>query len=169
MTQQVRNLRHGKVTVKDGSGTPKVLEIAPMKGDLKFDEHSKTQIVMNRGRLDSRIEGDQEPINITFQVQFAQWSYANAGVGVSPRDAIHGPEAPPATNSAQAWVSVNPCGPYAVDLFFDIANPCDPGKAEHLVFRNFHADSIGFAEGDPANMLTVTGTAFVISPERSYN
>lgn len=157
-----RNLRDGVIRVMDGSGTPKTLKIKISDGDFSYKVNKPTSIIMNRGIIDSRKKGDEKATDISFTVKFEQWSFDNADAGISIYDALNG------VGGATSWVSTDGCGPFSVDLMFEMINPCDPTKSEQLIFRKFHADSVDFKEGNETNTLTVSGNALVGEPDRDY-
>jgi hypothetical protein len=158
-----RNLRDGTITLRDGSGTPKTLVIPISSGDFSFDINTPSFIVMNRGKIDSRKAGDQQPVDISFSVMFEQWSYGSGlSTGISVADAFLG------IGGASTWVSTDACGPFSVDIQFDMVDPCTPGKKETLVFGKFHADKLSFKEGNEANSLSITGKALAQLPTRTY-
>ena len=157
-----RNLRDGIIRVMDGTGTPKTLKIKISEGDFSFKVNTPNFIVMNRGVIDSRKKGDETPSDISFTVKFEQWSFDNADAGISIYDALKG------VGGANDWVSTDGCGPFAVDIMFELINPCDTTKSEKLTFLKFSADSVDFKEGNETNTLTVSGKALVGEPNRSY-
>lgn len=165
----VRNFRDGKLIIQDGTpSTPNQLEILGAEGDFNFTEVENTNIIMSRGKIAGRTTGDEEALSITFSFKFEQWSY-EAGEGVDP--AIYGispVDALKQRGGAAAWVSTAACGPYSVDLILEIDNACGGVGKEVLTFQKFHADSIDFSEGDEFNTISVTGTALVSSPVRTW-
>ena len=160
-----RNLRHGTLIIRDGTGTPNTLTIPIMDGDLSFNVKRPQFIVKNRGQIDHRRSGDQEAMDVRFSFKFEQWSYSSgAATGISVVDALS------KTGGAASWLSVDPnCGPFAVDLLFRIADPCNANSYEQLIFPNFSAEDIGFKEGDAANMIDISGKSLAVTPTRSFS
>jgi hypothetical protein len=157
-----RNLRDGRIIILDGSGTAKTLTIPISEGDFAFTINRPTFIVMNRGKIDSRKQGDEVPVDLSFSIKFEQWAYSNGNTGMSVPDVLQG------INLANDWISTDGCGPYAVDIKFEVDNPCDPGKKEVLVFGKFTADTLSFKEGSEYNSISVSGKALQQLPTRTY-
>ncbi len=163
-----RNLRDATLKIVDGTAdTPLYLEIPIMDGDLSWSEKHPTMIVKNRGKIDSRKEGDEEAMEVSFSFLFEQYQFATGeATGVSVHDALYGTGG--AAAEGAAWVSTDSCGPYAIDLEFTIANPCADGEAEVLTFPKFHADKFDFKEASEANKCTVSGSSLAQVPGRDY-
>lgn len=158
-----RNLRDGKIILQDGSSTPKTLEIPISAGDFAFTLNSPTFIIMNRGKINSRKNGDEMPTDLSFSVFFEQWSYGNGSAsGISVADCFQG------VGGASDWVSTDPCGPFSISIVFEMDNPCAVGEKEVLTFGKFHADTIAFKEGNEYNTLSITGKALQQKPTRTY-
>lgn len=165
MAASTRNLRHGKLILRDGTPvTPLELIIPIMDGDLDFTITIPTFIVKNRGKIDHKREGDETEVDIKFSFKFEQWSYATgAATGISPADVLlH-------TGGASAWISSGPsCGPFAIDLVYQIADPCGSGAYEELVFTAFNPESVNFKEASEFNTISVSGKALTNLPERTW-
>lgn len=155
-----RNLRDATITIKDGAAATLVIPIS--SGDLAWTEKRPTTVLKNRGRIDSRKNGDEMEMDLSFSFMFEQYSHDNGGTGISVIDALKG------KGGASAWVSTDSCGPFAVDIEFKIENPCSPGEYEVLVFPKFHADTLSFKEADPADTVAVAGTSLATEPTRTY-
>ncbi len=160
-----RNLRDARIYLYDATPvTPLKLLIPIDNGDLSWTVHDQSKTILNRGRLHSRRQGDEIPIDMSFTIKFTQYQYAEgSATGVSPVDILlH-------QGGASAWVSTdNCCGPFAVDLKFEVTDPCDITKAELLTFVKFHAETVAFKEGDDFDTITVNGMAFTTRPSRAY-
>jgi len=160
-----RNLRDGSITIRDGSGTPKVLVIPISDGDLAFEVSALSMVLMNRGVIDSRRSGDEVPCSISFSFTFEQWQFAaGLATGVSPRDVLAGDGGA----ITAGWVSTDACGPWAVTLEFKVLDPCNANKYEILTFSKVHMDKFSFKEGKDANTVSVSGTALQTKPARTY-
>lgn len=159
----VKNLTHGAITIKDGGAgsAQNSLAIPVDEGNLEFTVRREAQTVMNRGSLYGFTEGVEEPVTLSFTIKFEEWLSDTSGTP-SPVDALR------QTGEAAAWVSTLACGPYCVDLYFLISPPAGCGETnEQLIFADFHADEIRFAEGEEYNTLVVSGKALVLAPTAS--
>jgi hypothetical protein len=160
-----RNLRHGKLIIRDGTlPTANELIIPISDGDLDFTITYPTFVVKNRGKIDHKRTGDEVEIDIKFSFKFEQWSYASgASTGVSPVDALT------KKGGAAAWASTGPsCGPYSIDLVFQLENPCNATESEQLVFPAFNVESLNFKEGSEFDTVSVTGKALAFEPTRTW-
>jgi hypothetical protein len=165
MTLHTRNLRDSSIKLVDGT-TPTALEllIELDGGDLAFTETNNVTTIKNRGRISHRRIGDEEEMEVSFSAKFVQWSYSEgAATGISPMDALK------KRGGAAAWVSTDEaCAPFAVDLHFIIADPCNAGMYETLVFPKFTVTSMAFSEGDDSDMVRITGRSLATAPTRTY-
>jgi hypothetical protein len=164
MSGTTRNMRDGTIIIRDGSPTPKTLTIKIDEGNFNFSVKTPSFVVMNRGRIDSRKTGDETPTDINFGVKVEQWSFDYVDTGISINDALRGIGGA----LAAGWVSTDECGPFSVDIEFRMKNPCNPAQYEQLIFRDFHAEQVSFAENAEANTLQVQGNALVAEPERVF-
>ena len=164
MSASTRNLRHGTLILRDGTlPTPNLMTIPIMDGDLDFTITIPTFVVKNRGRIDHKRVGDETEVDIKFSFKFEQWEYQNANTGVSPADALL------QKGGAANWISSGPsCGPYAVDLVYRIADPCNANNYEELVFAAFNPETLNFKEGSEFNMISVSGKALDFLPDRAW-
>ncbi|MBA3761740.1 MAG: hypothetical protein H0X04_00155 [Chthoniobacterales bacterium] len=159
----VRNMRDTVLKIQDGTPvTPLSITVPCMDGTLEFDEDTPASVIMHRGKIHSRREGDEVPCKVKFEIKFEQWQ-ASAGVsGTSVRDALK------KEGGASAWVSTDACGPFAVTLILDITNPCTPAEKETLTFNDFHCEKIKFKEGSDFHTISVEGTCLAVKPVRTY-
>lgn len=165
MAASTRNLRHGTLILRDGTPvTPLALTIPIAEGDLDFTITKNIINVMNRGKIDHKREGDEVEMDIKFSFKFEQWSYASgSATGTSPIDALL------KQGGASAWVSTGvSCGPFAVDLVFQVKDPCSATAYEQLVFSGFVPESVNFKENGDANMVSVSGKAQISAPVRTW-
>lgn len=166
MTAKTRNLRHGELTIKDGSGSPKTLLVKIAQGDVKWTVKRPSFIIKNRGKIDHRREGDEEAMDVSFGILMEQWSYDDGDTGLSPVDVILGTAI--AKDSPNSWVSQDGCGDaWSVSLLFKIYDPCDPTKWEMLEFPNWHSDQTQAAEASEANTISFSGMSLATSPIRT--
>ena len=158
-----RNLRDAQLFIIDGTGTPNVLQIPIMDGNLAWTFHNPTVTVLNRGKLYNRRTGNDKEVDASFEFTFSQYAYASGGSGTpSVRDALT------QKGGASAWVSTDiSCDVYATNLVFEIADPTNPTMSEQIVLPYFCVDSIAFKEGDP-DKCTVTGKCFATDVTTTY-
>lgn len=164
MSQRTRNLTNGQITLVDGSTTPKTLVVPIEDGNLRFNVRRPAKVIMNRGRVAGLAEGNEEPMNASFSAKFEEWTgrtlTAFATIPSVP-DAMH------RKGNASTWVSTLDCGPYCVDIRFDLTNPCEASgidQTERIVLPDFHCDEVGFEEGDNADMTTYSGICATLEP-----
>ena len=160
---RVRNLTHGQLTIKGGtSGQSLVVPIE--EGNLRFSVRRPVKVIMNRGVIDSFAEGNEEPMSVSFNFKFEEWR----GRTLTAYATIPSvPDALRQKGNASAWTSSLECGPYCVDLQFDLDNPCTANgidQTERLVFPDFHADEVSFEEADDADRVSVSGMCLALEP-----
>jgi hypothetical protein len=163
MTARTRNLRHGELSVIDGSGTPKVYNIKIAEGDFAFEVTKNAAVVMNRGKIDHRTQGDEAPMSLSLTLKFEQYEYDSAETGLSPVDVLLGS----AIAKTAGWVSSDGCGDaWAVTFVLKVYDPCDTTrtKYEQFEFPDFHTDKVSFKEGADFNTLAITGTSLATEP-----
>ena len=161
---RIRNLTHGQITIVDGSGTPKTLAVPIEEGNLRFTVRRPVKVIMNRGQVDSFAEGNEEPMSVSFNFKFEEWRGRTLTAYATVPSV---PDALRKVGNASDWTSTLDCGPYCVDVRFDLSNPCTASgidQTERLVFPDFHADEVGFEEADDANRVSVSGMSLALEP-----
>lgn len=165
--KNTRNLTHGLLTIVDGGagGAQKTLEIPVQEGDLQFTaDPDPAVVVMNRATLSHFTAQAKVPVRGRFTIKFSEWKGKGfSGANPSPYDAMT------KTGNASSWVSVTECGPYCVDLKFDISNPCSGAgtgvdQAESLLFENVKCGPFSFREGSDYDRIEVEFTALTTAP-----
>lgn len=152
----VKNLRDGKITIKDGTGTPNTVELTCDNGLLEFDEAFNNVPIYDRAALDHWRKGRDEPKSVSFEVDFSEYQSDTGGSDVTPAEALK------QAGNASGWASVASSGDYCVDLEFQIAAVDSGEVTEILTFGKFVADSIAFSEGEEKDTLRVEGRAFTL-------
>lgn len=161
---QTRNLRHGHLTIKDGTTTTKTLAIPIDEGDLQFDAEDMAPLVQNRGVNSHFSKAVQSPCNVQWTMKFTEYTGKSLGSATpSPLDALR------QQGLASGWKSTEACGEYVVDLSFLIDNPCSAAgtgvdQTETLLFADFHLDKWQFKEGKEYNTLVAIGRTLGIQP-----
>jgi hypothetical protein len=133
----VFDLKNATLEILDGSTNS--LEIKLGDGTFSFSETQNREYIMNRGKLYSVRDGDETPVDISFNFI---WEYLKADTGNPPsvRDALY------KINNASTWVSSDSdaCNPYAVDLRLTLDHPCTEDKKEVYYFSDFRQEKLDF-------------------------
>lgn len=128
------------------------LEIRIGEGTLTFDEKRKIEYKLDRGRLFSVRQGDEEPMDIRFDFI---WEFLTA-VGSSGTPTIE--DALKNRGEASDWISSDtddPCAPYSVDIIVRYRPPCDGIDGENIVLPKFRWE--GLNHDAKAGTVAVTG------------
>jgi len=159
-----RNLRNSTITFEDGT-TPTALGllIASEEGNLSFTVGDEAPIIRHRGALQGFADPIEQPVELSFTINFREWTgNTNAATVPSLHDALRG------VGNASAWVSTRDCGPFVLDLVFQINQPSNCTDAnemdETLRFSDFRADSFEFSEGEEMDTIVCSGRALVTAP-----
>lgn len=164
MAIRIRNLTHGQLTIVDGSGSPNTLAVPIEEGNLRFTVSRPVKVIMNRGRIGTFAEGNEVPMSVSFTAKFEEWTGRTLTAYATVPSV---PDALRKKGNASSWTSTLQCGPYCVDLRFDLSNPCTASgidQTERLTFPDFHADNVGFEEGDDSDMIPVDGMCLALEP-----
>jgi len=134
------DLKQATVTIKDGAAH--TLEIRIGEGNLNYTETKNMEYKLNRGLLDEVREGDEAPIDVTFDFV---WDYLRgpssvSGSGGTPtiEDALK------QVGAAAAWTSSDSdaCRPYAVDLVILYTPDCSTGDQEEITLPDYRFESL---------------------------
>ena len=131
---------------------PQELEVRIGTGNLTYTEARNLEYELDRGRLDSVVEGDETPVAVTLAYVY---EFVRTGTNevISPVDAVKG------INAASGWVSAgsDPCEPYAVDLIVCYEVPCSTVavQTEVTTLREFRFDQLQYDLS--AAQISVTG------------
>lgn len=107
-------------------------------GTLSYTENKEMEYRLNKGKLDTVREGDDQPLEVSLDFV---WEFLLASVGLEPslEDAIK------KRGEAATWVSsdtVDPCTPYAVDVEIEHDPPCGGAQRELIVLPDFRYESL---------------------------
>ena len=129
----VIDLKETTIKIKD-AGVNEV-EIKIGEGNLTYSEKRNIEYFKDRGNLDLVREGDEEPVDLSFDFVWEWLRTNNATVTVE--------EALKQTGAAAAWASTGgTCEPYAVDLEL-IYNPtCGTTQSEKITFSEFRYEQL---------------------------
>jgi len=121
------------------AATLKEIEVKIGEGNLTYSENRNIEYILDRGNLDDVREGDQVPLDVSFDFQ---WEYI---VGSSGSAIPTVEEALKGTGEAAAWVSTDSdaCRPFAVDLEITYAPvPSTCGDQEVITFSDFRYETL---------------------------
>lgn len=126
------DLKEATIYIKDGDSPVNQIEIKIGEGNLTYDETRTIEYTLDRGLLDEVREGDQVPMDVSFDIvwEFITGNEDSAGVPPTPEDALK------QQNNAASWVSTDAdtCRPYAVDIVIEYVPACtSAGQPEQEV------------------------------------
>ena len=145
------DLKNTTFRLKDGTTpTPKELEIKIGEGNLTYSEKQTMEYVLDRGLLDIVSEGDQVPMDISFDFV---WEFLKADGGTIPTVE----EFLKRSGPAAAYVSTtsDQCQPYSVDIEIEQDQPCGGVKREIITLPDFRWEEINHDAS--AGSVAVTG------------
>ena len=137
------------------------IEVKLGEGNFQWTESQTMEYQLDKGDLDTVREGDQVPVDLTFEFVWEQIT-GNSVTGSLPtvEDALK------RIGQAINWLSSSsdPCEPYAVDieLFHDV--PCNTGGDENetITFADFRWDTVD--HDLQAAQISVVGRCNIIRP-----
>ena len=135
------NLKNATLSIVDGSGTPKVCHIKFGDGTLTFEEQKTREYLMDRGVVDEVRDGDDVPMNVSFD---GRWQYISSASGATAPTPV---EALKKTGPAASWVSTDAddCQPYCVDLILEYdPGACGTEPVETITLPKFRYESLNF-------------------------
>lgn len=133
------DLKNATVIIRDGTTpTPNEIEVKLGEGNLTYSEKRNMQYMLNRGLLDEVREGDQVPMDVSFD---AVWEYIKGTTGTGGVPSME--DALKKINAASGWVSTDSdaCRPYAVDIVILHDPPCT-GDLEEIVLSDFRYEDL---------------------------
>ena len=135
----VFDLKNATVKIKDGTGTPKSFSVRLAEGQLTFKESKAFDYLMNRGKLDKVIQGDDVPLeaSLTGRWEFIKGDSADTFVG-----ALKG------TNTSWVSTDADTCAPYACDIEIEFTPTCSTEKIETILLPDFRAESFDYNASD---------------------
>lgn len=131
------DLKNAVVRFKDGTGTPKKLDLKVGDGNITFDETRTVEYVKDRGKLSEVRLGDEMPMDVSFDII---WSFLKAvsTLDITPEDALK------QRGGAAAWVSSDSdlCAPYAVDIEIWYDPQCTTQKIESILLPDYRYEKL---------------------------
>lgn len=130
------DLKNATLFIFDGTGTPNELEIKIGEGNFTYSEKRNIEYKKDRGLLDITREGDEEPMEISFDFVW-EWVKSSTGYAITPFEALK------QVGQASAWATSGAaCEPYAVDLVVEVDVSCGTIQDETLTFNEFRWESL---------------------------
>lgn len=153
------------VTIKliDGTTpTANELEIKIGEGNLTYSESRNIEYILDRGRLDEVREGDEIPMDITFEFvwEFIKGSSDSAGSPPTIEDVLKN------IGNAATWISTDSdvCRPFAIDVVLEHVPNCGAGgnvDQEIITLPDFRYESLD--HDLRAGQVSVTGRSNAVS------
>jgi hypothetical protein len=115
-----------------------ILEINIGEGTLTYDEKRKMEYQLNRGRLNTVREGNEEPVDV--RLDFL-WDFLRSASGATIPTIE---EAFKKIGAASGWISsaTDKCEPYAVDVIVTYTPPCTGIQPEQIILKDFRWESL---------------------------
>lgn len=133
-----------------GTIAPHILYIRIGQGTLTYNETRKMEYVLDRGRLYTVRQGDEEPIDV--RLDFI-WEHLKSNTGQPPtvEEVIKN------TGPASTWISSSPdpCEPYCIDMVIEFSPPCPGELKEIITLSMFRWESLN--HDAKAGTIAVTG------------
>ena len=149
------DLKDATIKLIDGTGTPNELTLKVGEGNLTFTEQYNMEYLLDRGNLDGVREGDQVPMEVSFQVNLEALK-SSTGDDDTPWEFLR--------NRGQTTLATvgEACDPFAVDIEVTFAHGCTGTEDEEMLFEEFRVENIG---GDlKAGQLSFSGKCNKVAP-----
>jgi hypothetical protein len=147
----------GVVTTAVITFAPCEVEIKVGDGDVTYTENSEYNYDLDRGDLDTVREGDQVPIDVSFDIVYEHITTGTSET-ISPMDALK------RKGSAADWVSsaTDKCEPYSVDVEVIHTPPCGTSQTETTIFPDFRSESREVSFSD--SVISISGRCNATEP-----
>lgn len=142
--------------VEDGGSNQLIIKVGD--GTITYSEKKPREFLLERGSIDTVRDGDEVPMDLSFQLA---WEFLTG----QPTDTVPTPEdALKQRGDASAWVSSNPdaCQPYSVDLVALRTPLCATEVKEKYTFQMFYYEDL--AHDFKAGTISVTGRCNSFEP-----
>jgi len=129
---------------------PQRLEIKVGEGDLSWSESREFIYDLDRSRLDTVRQGDDQPISVDMAFTF-EYVTSQSGRPVTPVEALK------KIGGASEWVNsaTDPCEPYAVDVYVRHCIPCGTDQDQDFLMPDFRYESLEYSVADAS--ISVSG------------
>jgi hypothetical protein len=145
------DLKNTTIRLQDGdSPTPNELEIKIGEGNLTYSEKKTMEYNLDRGLLDIVREGDQVPMDVSFDFV---WEFLKADSLVVPTIEEFMKRSGPA--AAFVSTTTDQCQPYSVDIIVEQDPPCGGEKREIITLPDFRYEELN--HDTRAGTVAVTG------------
>lgn len=130
---------------------PHELEINVAEGTVTFVEKKDRVYVKNRGQLGTVRNGDQQPVEVKFDILWEQLKAMGTDTIPTPEDFLkrRGPAA------AYVSTSEDPCEPYAIDFEIKLTQPCSTQQKETITAKEFRYEEL--SHDAKAGMISCSG------------
>lgn len=129
---------------------PHQIEATLGEGNLTYSEKRSFKYQLNRGKLDTVKEEDEQPMEV--KLDFT-WEFLKSNTGEVPTiEEVFKQE-----GNASTWksTSADPCEPYAVDIVITNIPPCEDVADEEIVLPDFRWEDL--SHDAKASTVSVTG------------
>ena|GEM_PF-2910462 len=131
---------------------PQELEVKLGEGNFTYDENREVEYLRNRGQLDTYKQGDEQPMDVSFDFTWEFLSAVSGGAIPTVEDVLK------KQGAASDWVSSNtsdPCADFVVDI--EIVNAPDCGTVLHEVIKLPQFFYTQLSHDSDAASVSVTG------------
>lgn len=155
----VVDLKNCTFKIKDG-GT-NFISVKIGEGNVSWTEKKARQYFLDRGKLDSVRNGDEEPMEVKFDFTFEYYQGNTSGTSTpSVADALK------KVGGASGWTSTDSdaCNPYAVDLEFKNDPTCgtNTNVIETLTFSDFRYEQLDYDA--KSGLVSCSGKCNALTP-----
>ena len=157
------DLKKCTVRIQDGSNPAKHVDCEIADGTVSYDETRTIEYLLERGLIDEVREGDQVPVDVSFEFKWTYLVHRNSGA-CTIEEAIKG--------TFTGWTSSDSdaCRPYAVDIVVIYQpSPSTCGDQEVYTFPDFGWVKLAHSFNDAKVAVTGKCNTNVITPIRGAN
>jgi hypothetical protein len=136
------------------------IEVVVGEGNMTYKETYNREYRRNRGILNTVRNENQEPLELTFDLE---WEYISSACGTAPVPTIE--EAFKQTGAASDWISTSSdtCEPYCCDIeIWNIPSCTVAGANEKIIFEQFRVESLDHNAAD--SQIAASGKCNIVAP-----